>query len=343
MNKYYKLFAIGLFVYLLIGLFALSKARAQTTLPLSVAPSRQEIIVDPGETTAVNVKFFNRGKTPVSGLLKAVDFIVEDKEGTPIFLEETPIVTGTSQISSRFSAASWATLPYDRITIAPKDKVSIQTKIAVPDNARPGGRYLAVYFEPSGSLPEATGKPREATSPVAVRIAGLVYLRVSGPITEEAHLVQFTAPQFSEYGPTPITTEIVNRGDYHVRPKGIITLTDIFGRTLDEKKLEEKNIFPDASRVFKNELGTKWMFGKYKAELAASYGETGQVLTGTVFFWVFPWKVVSTTGLAIIIVILLAFLFYRHLKKRQEELEKRLVEEKREVEELKKKLEKKDE
>ena len=92
-------------------------------------------MVDPGEKTAITIKFLNQGETPVSGLLKAVDFIVENKEGTPTFIEETPTVTGVTQISPRFSAASWVTLPYDRITIAPKDKVVIQAKITVPNDA----------------------------------------------------------------------------------------------------------------------------------------------------------------------------------------------------------------
>lgn len=319
-----------------------SYVRAQARSSLTVSPSRQELFVDPGEKTALNIQFFNNSDEPVSGILKVADFVVEDKEGSPTFLE-TPVVTGTTQISRRFSAASWATLPYDRMTIAAKDKVSINAKIVVPDDARPGGRYIAIYFEAAGKLPEAKGTFREAGSPVAHQIAGLVYLRVAGPITEDAYVVQFAAPRFSEYGPVPIITEILNRGDYHIRPEGTITLTNMFGRKVASEKLKEINIFPDASRIFENELGTKWMWGKYKAELATSYGETGKVLTGVTFFWVFPWKVASAVVLGAIIIILLITTFYRRFKHRQEELEARLAEEEKEIEELKEKLEKKSE
>lgn len=317
-------------VVLSFALYAFSLVRqpadAQTTLPLTVIPSRQELLVDPGEKTAITIKFLNQGETPVSGLLKAVDFIVENKEGTPTFIEETPTVTGVTQISPRFSAASWVTLPYDRITIAPKDKVVIQAKITVPNDAQAGGRYLAVYFEPGGIPGKAGGGEKEAAIPVAIRIAGLVYLRVSGPIEESARLVQFTAPKFLEYGPISVTTEILNLGNYHIRPKGTITLTSIFGKNVDRVVLNEENIFPDASRIFENKLGEKWMFGKYKLELAASYGETGKVLTATLFTWVFPWKIISAVILAVIITILIVALLYHRFKKREEKLEEKVEE-----------------
>ena len=329
-------------VVLSFALYAFSLVRqpadAQTTLPLTVIPSRQELLVDPGEKTAITIKFLNQGETPVSGLLKAVDFIVENKEGTPTFLEGPPRLgeAGSTALSPRFAAASWVTLPYDRITIAPKDKVVIQAKITVPNDAQAGGRYLAVYFEPGGIPGKAGGGEKEAAIPVAIRIAGLVYLRVSGPIEESARLVQFTAPKFLEYGPISVTTEILNLGNYHIRPKGTITLTSIFGKNVDRVVLNEENIFPDASRIFESKLGEKWMFGKYKLELAASYGETGKVLTATLFTWVFPWKIISAVILAVIITILIVALLYHRFKKREEKLEEK-------VEELEEKLEEKGE
>ncbi len=186
----------------------LNQAKAQTTnvLPMSVAPARQEIFVDPGESTAVTVKFFNYSDAPVSGPLKVADFIVEDKEGSPTFLEESASVTGLTKISPRFSAASWVSLPYNRITVASKNKVNIQAKINVPVSARPGGKYLAIYFEPGGEVSEATGGLKEATSPVTVRIAALIYLRVSGPIKEDAYVVKLSMPKFSEYGPVNVSS-----------------------------------------------------------------------------------------------------------------------------------------
>src|SRR3989338_851303 len=55
-------------------------AFAQQSIPLIVAPARQEILLDPGEQTSVNVKFLNQGDTPVSGFVKVADFLVDNTD-----------------------------------------------------------------------------------------------------------------------------------------------------------------------------------------------------------------------------------------------------------------------
>jgi len=323
-------------VITVISVIFASQTQAQTTTHLIVAPSRQEILVEPGENTAVNVKFLNQADTPISGTIGVVDFVVKDKEGTPTFLEGPAAITGLTQISSRFSAASWFELPYDRATIAAKNKILLQAKIHVPVNARPGGRYVAIYFEPGGTPPPPEGTPKEASTPIAARIVSLVYIRVAGPIKEDAYVVKFAAPPFSQYGPVTVTTEILNRGDYHITPKGVIKVYNLFGKEIDRQKLDERNIFPDVSRVYENKIGTKWMLGKYRLELAAAYGETGKGLTATSYFWVVPYKEISAGLLALVIVALAVTLVIRRFRRREEELEEK-------IEELEKKLEKKGE
>jgi len=308
----------------------LSQTQAQNNVPLTVAPARQELLIKPGEKSAVIIKFLNQGTEAVSGNLKVTDFIVEDNEGSPTFLE------GPTQLAPRFSAASWVELPYDKITIAPKDKVLIQAKINAPADAQPGGRYIAIYFEPGGTVSESTiSANKEAVTPVAIRIAGLVSIRVQGPVEESAYVVQMKAPRFLEYGPIPVKTQIMNRGNYHIKPKGTLSLLSIFGKQIDQQLLKEQNIFPDVARAYDNNLGQKWMFGKYKIELNASYGETGKVLTAVVFTWVFPWRIALIIVLAIIIIILLFALLFHRIRKREEMLEEK-------VEELEEKLEEKE-
>lgn len=324
-----------LFALPFITLLTPPSVNAQT-LPLTVAPARQEVLVDPGEKTAVIVKFLNQGDTPISGILRVVDFVVEDKQGSPVFIEETPSITGFTKISPRFSAASWFELPYDRITIAPHNKVTIQAKVKVPADAHPGGRYVAIYFEPAGEIGASSGTPKEATSPVSIRLAGLVYMRVSGPINEDAYISRFEIPKFAEHGPLTVITEILNRGDYHIRPKGKITIYNFLGKPIEEQALAEYNIFPDASRIYENKIGKYWMFGKYKAELGVSYGETGKALTATVFFWVVPYKEIAVGTLGVIIIILLIVLIARRIRHREKELEEK-------IEELEKKIKEKEE
>ncbi|KKQ25168.1 MAG: hypothetical protein US40_C0011G0053 [Candidatus Roizmanbacteria bacterium GW2011_GWC2_37_13] len=303
-------------------------------LPLTVAPARQQLTVDPGESTAVNVRFYNQSESPVSGFIKVADFIVDDSEGTPRIVEEA------GQVSPKFSGQTWFSLPFDRATIAANDKVSFQAKINVPFDARPGGRYVAVYFEPSGSLPESVSAEKEAGVSVGSRLASLVYLKVNGDSLEKALLSRFFAPNFLEYGSIKINTQILNRGDYHIRPRGVITLSNVFGGPVDQKSLKEENIFPDTVRSYENSLGQKWMLGKYKLTLTASYGDKGQVLEGFTYVWLFPWRVAIVIVLTAFIITLLISSFYKNFVKKETNLEEEIAKEKEEIEKLKQQLRK---
>ena len=172
---------------------------------------------------------------------------------------------------------------------------------------------MAVYFEPTTSIPRAVGGDKEAGTGVSSRIASLVYIKVAGPITEKALVGRFFTPSFFEYGPIKIDTQILNRGDYHIRPRGVITMSNVFGAPIDQTNLKEENIFPDVVRNYDNSLGKKWLMGKYKLNFAASYGETGQVLEASTYVWVFPWRVALAVILTVIILSLFIGKFYKNI------------------------------
>jgi uncharacterized membrane protein len=327
---------ISIFLVLSGSIVLARRANAQQILPLTVIPPKQEMLINPGESYSTTVKFENLGTTPVSGAISVLDFIVTDTHGTPVFLDN-PQVIGTTTIPEKYSAAKWIKLYTDRMTISANDNVSLPITINVPKNAAPGGRYAAVLFAPVGSL--TLGNPTSAgETPISVRIASLLYIRVAGPITEKATVVKFQAPTFLEYGPVSITTEILNQGDYHITPQGSVSITNMFGRVVSTSALDTKNIFPGTSRDYVNSLGEKLMFGKFTVTLAATYGDLGQPLTSTLTMWIFPWKTATAILLAIIIIILLIVMWYKKVIKKEAKLVEQLKEEKTELETLKEKF-----
>jgi hypothetical protein len=327
---------IILFVFFFIFLFV-RQSLAQTTLPLAVYPARQQLEVNPGERTAVTLNFVNKNDQPISGFFKVVDFIVLDKEGRPTFIEDP------TQINPKFSASSWFSLYYDRGTIPANEKISLQATVTVPANANPGGRYVAIFFEPAAANTLPSGAQKEATTGIAPRLAGLVYIKVNGPVKEAAWVTRFFTKSFWEFGPIDVETEILNRGDYHIMPRGAITLYDLFGNRVDQQKIEEQNIFPDVSRAYKNSLGFKFMVGRYRAELSGSYGDSGRSITAQLYFWVFPWRLALLIVLTVAIIIILVNEIRKRSFLSQQELKKALEEEKEEIERLKEELRKRKE
>lgn len=302
--------------------FASSNIFAQARIPLVVAPARQTVALDAGKTENLQIKFFNESISPISGNLKAVDFIVTNSDGSPTLLED--------QIND------WVKLPYNRASIPSGDVLRVNFKVEVPDDAPAGGRYVAIIFEQTGQLSQ--GSDNESQSLVAPRIVGLLNIRVNGPVTESAYVNVFKTPKFLEFGKIPVYFEIMNKGGYHINPNGQVTLTDWMGKEVQRITIEDKNIFPNAKRSYEEKIGSTWMFGKYKVALEANYGETGKTLLSENFVWVVPVTVIVIIIFSILIAILLGFLVSRKVKAKQEALEERLEEEISELESLKNKF-----
>jgi len=224
-----KVFAILFILY--TSYFILNTSvSAQSTLPLVVMPARNQIEVDPGERTAITINFFNQSDDPVSGFFKIADFIVEDSQGTPKFIENA------GDAPAKYSASRWLTLPYDRATLPAHDKVAIQTEILVPEDAHAGGRYVAVFFQQGNTIPQKSENEIKGSG-TNLRIASLIYIKVRGEITEKAIVSRFFSPSFFEYGPIKITTDVLNLGDYHIAPRISLTLTNVFGGFVDQRLL----------------------------------------------------------------------------------------------------------
>lgn len=319
MNKKLALITITL----LLTIFSVLEVKAQDRLPLVVAPARQTIAVDAGTTTDMQIKFFNESISPMSGNIKAVNFVVNNDDGSPTLLEDEVI--------------DWVKLPYDKATIASGDVLRVNFKVTIPEDTAPGGRYFAVIFEQVGQLPDPTSANEQAMA-VSPRIVGLVSIRINGPVTESAFINNYKVPVFLQFGPVPVSFEILNKGGYHITPVGQIELKNYFGNTVAQTVLEAKNIFPEARRVYEEELGAKWMFGKYTANLTTSYGETGKVLTDSSSLWIIPVYPIMAIVLLIAIITLVITLIYKQFKSKQVKLEEKLEEEITELESLKDKF-----
>ncbi|MCS7093155.1 MAG: hypothetical protein NZL96_01845 [Patescibacteria group bacterium] len=326
-----------IFIFILILFIFVKEIKGQSELPLVVIPSRQEIEVSPGEKKYLNVNFFNQSNEPISGFFRVVDFVIEDSQGTPRLIERT------EEANPRFAAASWFKLMYDRATLPKNNKVSLQAELNVPLSARPGGRYVAIFFEYQPRFQPNQTQNSEVGSGTSSRIASLIYIKVKGPIFEQAMVSRFFAPRFQEYGPIKVETQILNRSNYHVAPKGIITLKDLFNREIGSARLKEENIFPDMIRNYEYELGQKWMIGKYRLNLVASYGTGGKTLESSTEVWIFPWRIALLILLTLTIITIFVHNFYKNLIRKNLTLEEELRKEKEEIERLKRELRKRNE
>lgn len=311
---------------LLLGLFLLPKnSFAQSALGLTAIPPRLEITAKPGQVITKEIKIRNESKTEKTINTSTKDFIVTDDLGTPLQIENS------DQSSNRWTASSWIQVSPSKFRIKPGETKSLIMTIITPDDALSGGHYAMVLHTPNTDI-----TINQTGAAVETNVGSLVYITVPGDITENASIKEFSAPKFSEYGPINFKTVITNLSDVHITPAGSINVYNTFGFKTAQIKLDDTNIFPYTSREFLNTLNRKLMLGRYKAQINAAYGATGQLLTATIFFWVIPYKLIA---IAIAIVVIIILIIKTKSKKntlpsnaapKVEELEK-------ELEELKKK------
>lgn len=307
---------------------------AQTSRGLTVSPPINDLEMKLGEEKRIQIKFYNNSSESLVGFIKKADFLVLDDQGSPTLLDTTPE-------NNKYAASSWLALSDERVAIAGSDSFILTVYIKVPTNASGCTHYAAVYFEPTSPNLSAGLTEKQAQTSVAFRLSSLLNINIAGATCKEkAFISKIFAPKFMEYGPISVELSVANRSDSHITPKIYVTAQNMLKQSIDLKVLPSINIFPDAVRNYKTEIGQKWMFGSYRLLVNGGYGKTGQTLTSYIDVFVFPWKVTLAIILAIVVLVLLGKSLYQGLVKKEATLEAEIKQEKDEIEKLKEQLKK---
>lgn len=311
---------ITIITFLLIALLFPGTINAQAAI--TAIPPKVELKGDPGQTLTATLKVRNDTTSTQNYTIAVEDFIVIDKQGTPI-----PVATS---ISNRWSLASWISAP-DEVPVDAGGTQVINVTVKIPMTALSGGHYAMLTYTPN--VQTKPGDLKQTGNIITQRVGTLIYVTVSGPITEKATLTRFTVPKFLEQGPVDFSGTIESLSDTHVNPKGTITISNPLNTKVAEVKVDAGNIFPETSRDFSAVWDQKWGWGRYKADLNLVYGVSG-IITATAFFWLFPIRLVIYSLIALIAVLTIIIALNNRSKKHQQELEKEVKELKEELQNI---------
>ncbi len=259
-----------------------------------------DVKLDPGGYKQGTTKVVNQSNAPLTFDISVQDYIVSDTQGTPQILPP-------NSLSNKYSAAAWIGVSPSQFTLKPGQTQVVNYYVQIPSYAKPGGHYAAIVTKPRvEGVDNATG------GVVNTQIGSLFYVTINGPVKESASVFKFFTNFLHEYGPVDVLTQIRNLGDLHIAPKGTVKVTGLFFN--ESQNLPTHNIFPEATRDFTNRFGSMLMFGPYKAQLTASYGQNGNLpLVSSLTFWVFPWRLT----IIIILIVIAVILGAKYYKKRK--------------------------
>ena len=274
--------------FLLIGIgasvFLLIFAIPAKSFALTVGPAKMEFSVDPGDVITGKLFLLN-DESETKVLYPTFEKFIE-VDGEKRFLAGEP-----TELTNWFKINA-------PITLKPGESKDVPFEIDFPKNAPPGGHFAVIWW--SSAPPSATGKTGGGAS-IVTRAGILVYSRVSGDIKEDAEILNFDTAEkgrFFSWMPEKFTVSFENKGNVYLKPKGEITIKNIFGSTkagfLVNK--EDLQILPQSKKDLRIASQTmKWGgfgLGLYKAELNLIYGEGNKKIESGFWFAVITWQIV---------------------------------------------------
>ncbi len=299
-----KLFAVIAMAWLLVANVPL--VQAADTAPAGQGIQVSNVLIDlnaeKGKTYNLKLTVTNVTAGTLTVKSDVNDFKAKDETGTP------QVILDSSNEDSSYSLRTWVSV-LPSVTLKSKESRTLGFGVAVPQNAEAGGHYGVIRF--SGLPPEVGNKNVALVASVGV----LVLTRVEGKITEQLKLEDMFVYQGNkkrslvEKTPLTLVSRVTNTGNVHVKPIGHLVVKNFFGKpvaTLDFGD-KNKNVLPNSTRRFEQQLHNKWLFGRYTMSVDAAYGTSGKVLTGNASFWVIPYKLI----LVVLVLLLVAFVFIR--------------------------------
>lgn len=275
-------------------------SNANAAQGIQISPTLVELNASKGKTYNINLGVTNVTGTDLLYKTSVSDFGASGETGSPHVFND-PKLTEISSIRT------WVdTIP--EFTLDAHKSRTVTAQINVPANAEPGGHYGVLQFSGTAPKLDRTGVGLSASAGV------LLLIRVDGIINEKANLESFYTSStqsgkensFFENGPAYFVVRIKNEGNIHVKPVGNIEVKDMFGGVVTNLPInkDKSNVLPKTIRRFDDaKVNKDWMIGLYTANLTMGYGTNGQAITGTISFWVIPWKIIAVVILILVTVI----------------------------------------
>lgn len=282
---------------------------------LEIAPPVLNLTADPGQSIQANISIRDVSTSPLVVTSEVNDFTANGEDGTP------KLLLGEDE-TSPYSLKTWVA-PIPQLSLKPRQIESLPVTIRVPANAAPGGYYAVVRFTASAPELEGTGVALSAS------LGTLILLRVNGDAKESISVEEFgvskdgTKGSLFDAAPIDFVIRLRNEGTVHLQPVGKIAVKDMFGNKIANVNvnLNQNNVLPGSVRRFdapldKAVIGDRWLFGRYTADLTATYGSDKSTVTSQTVFWIIPYKLIAGIILGLVLLFFILRLAIRRYNER---------------------------
>lgn len=259
-----------------------------------ISPVNLELTLAPGESSSQRMVVVNRLGRTADFQIGKEDFVgSEDPEKATIFLGDDNAATT--------SARDWITPETESVTLNHGDRLSLPFEVKVPEGARAGSHYAAIFVSVSST--DSSGKDKVK---LVSRVGLLVLINVAGNNVESGEITEFKSDRnFYRNGPVDFSTVFKNTGNVYQRVKGEVAVSNILGAEVAHIPFKEWVVLSESSRRQSTQWAKKWLVGRYTANLSVFYGFGGNLKDQrSLVFYAFPWHI------AILILLVLVIIYY---------------------------------
>lgn len=277
---------IGSFCALCLLLLSSGVALAQGA-GITLKPATIEENMDPGASRDYTFVIVNESTADQLYYLGKRDIVGVRDGSVPIYAEEGQEKTG-------YELSEWIQLAQDTVMIPAGAETAVNFTVTIPNDGAPGSHFGGIFIsvEPP--------KLRESGAAIGYEVANIVSIRVAGEVDERASIRQFSTDNYIYGSPNvEFSLKIENQGNTLVRPRGPLSITNMFGKEVGGGMIFNESaagVFPRDTREFlftweSEEPG----FGRYEAVVSPVYGEAGanQTISSSVTFWILPMNIIG--------------------------------------------------
>ncbi len=269
---------------------------------LGIDPFLIEINTQIGTTTTKKIKLTNTTNDALSFVASINDFVPNGNTGQALFLDSE------KESDPRFSLNRWVTITKQpTFTIPPRGNTEVEFSITPPVNAEPGTHYGGILFgRPAEEL-------KDSETGVQQKVGAIILVKL-GKSEENVQVANFGAnKKIFQKEIVNFDTLLSNEGNVHSKPKGDITIKNIFGKAIAQVPVNRDALImlPQTHRSFLSEWDPKFEIGRFTAEEVLYYGNPKLELHSTVVFWILPFKEI---GLGLLILLISGIIMYRGVK-----------------------------
>jgi hypothetical protein len=304
-----KNFSRAVFVAIALVLIFPGALFAQERVSFKISPTLIEENAVPGKSIPMVVHLQNLGteKMTLYPIARNITGVGADQH--PVY--------ATAKDANEFELASWVSYEESELTISPGEKRDLHFTVKFPENARPGSHMAGIFLADKPSQEIKQG------SSIGFEVGAIMHFRMAGEVIDDTRIREFFSTKII-YGTAyvPFTIRLENVGNSLARPRGIIDITNMFGKKVASLPVNEEGaaVFPKAMREFNATWNPEDMqIGRFEALVALSIeGANGaQTISRVLQFWVIPMNILAPVLGGLFSFILIVYILLRLYVRRQ--------------------------